>query len=97
VCSHASLTNNITLGRHVHINLNCTIGHDAVIDDYVTLSPLVAVSGNVRIEECGFLGTGATINPGVSIGAGAVVGSGAAIVHDVPAGTTVVGVPAKPL
>lgn len=96
VCSHVSITNHIRLGRHVHVNLNCTIGHDAVLGDYVTLSPLVAISGNVHAEEGAFFGTGAKVNPGLTLGAGAVVGTGAAVIRDVEAGTTVVGVPAKP-
>jgi sugar O-acyltransferase (sialic acid O-acetyltransferase NeuD family) len=96
ICSHVSITNHIRLGRHVHVNINSTIGHDAVLDDYVTLSPLVAISGNVHAEAGAFFGTGAKINPGLTIGRGAVVGTGAAVVKDVPAGQTVVGVPAKP-
>ena len=34
------------------INLDCTIGHDDSICDYVTLYPSVNVSGNVKLEEC---------------------------------------------
>ena len=37
VCAGVRLTNNIHLGRHVHANLNTTIGHDARLGDYVTL------------------------------------------------------------
>jgi sugar O-acyltransferase (sialic acid O-acetyltransferase NeuD family) len=96
VCAHVSITNHIRLGRHVHVNLNSTIGHDAVLDDYVTLSPLVAISGNVHAQSKAFFGTGAKVNPGLTIGSGAVVGTGAAVIKNVEAGQTVVGVPAKP-
>lgn len=95
VCANVSITNNIRIGRHVHVNLSCTIGHDAVLDDYVTLSPLVAVSGYVRIAEAVMVGTGATLNPQINVGAEAVLGSGAVALKDVPAGATAVGVPAK--
>ncbi len=97
VCSHVSITNHVTLGRHVHVNLSCTIGHDAVLEDYVTLSPLVAVSGNVHAEPQVLVGTGASLNPGVRLGRESTVGAGAAVVTDVPEATTVVGIPARPI
>lgn len=96
VCAHAALTTNIRIGRHVHVNLGCTIGHDAVLHDYVTLSPQVAISGNVTAEEAAFFGTGAVVNPGVTVGARAVVGSGAVVLKDVAPDTVVTGVPARP-
>lgn len=43
------------------------------------------------------IGTGATILSGVEIGERAMVGAGAVVTRDVPAGSTVVGNPAKPL
>jgi sugar O-acyltransferase (sialic acid O-acetyltransferase NeuD family) len=97
VCSHVSIENHIRIGRHVHINQNSTVGHDAVVGDYSTISPLTAVSGAVRLDEGVFLGTGSSINQGLRVGAGAIVGAGAAVVRDVSAGQTVVGVPARPV
>lgn len=96
VCAGVRLTNNITVGRHVHLNLNSTVGHDARLGDYVTISPLVAISGNVTLDNEVMVGTGVTLNPGVTVGAGAVIGSGAAVLRDVASAITVVGVPAKP-
>lgn len=95
VCSHVSITNTIRLGRHVHVNLNCTIGHDATLGDYVTLSPLVAVSGGVTVGEAVFVGTGVSIGPRLTIGAEARIGAGAAVLRDVTPAATAVGVPAK--
>jgi serine O-acetyltransferase len=44
-----------------------------------------------------FIGCGAKIIGPVTIGNGARVGANAVVVHDVPADTTVVGIPAKPV
>ena len=100
ICAGSILTVNITLGQHVHINLDCTLGHDAVLEDFVTLAPGVHVSGWVRIGRGAYIGTGANIVNGTRekplvIGADAVIGAGACVVGDVPAGATYVGVPAR--
>ncbi|MBF6599351.1 MAG: serine acetyltransferase [Dehalococcoidia bacterium] len=44
-----------------------------------------------------FIGAGARVLGGVSIGDGARIGANAVVVHDVPAGATAVGVPARVL
>jgi len=41
------------------------------------------------------IGSGAVVLCGVRIGAGAMIGAGAVVTRDVPAGTTVAGVPAR--
>ena len=97
VTAGARLTTNIVAGRHLHVNLNATIGHDCVLGDYVTINPGANVSGNVTLGDGVALGTGSSVIQRVSIGAGTIVGAGAAVVSDLPAGVTAVGVPAKPL
>ncbi len=101
ICAGTIITCDVTIGRHVHINLDCTIGHDAVLEDFATLAPGAHVSGWVRIEKGAYVGTGASIingEPGkpLIIGAGATVGAGAVVVKNVEPGSLVVGVPAKP-
>jgi sugar O-acyltransferase (sialic acid O-acetyltransferase NeuD family) len=95
ICAGTILTTDIQLGKHVQINLDCTVGHDTEMEDYATLAPGVHISGRVRICKAAYIGTGACVIPGVTIGAGATVGAGAVVVRNVPAGETHVGIPAK--
>lgn len=92
------LTTNVALGDYVLLNLNTTVGHDAVIGDYATCNPGCNISGNVTIGEGAALGTGTVVRDGVRIAAGVVTGAQACVVKDVlEPGITVVGVPARKL
>ena len=63
--------------------------------DYATLAPGVHISGNVTLDEGAYVGTGANVIEKRRIGAWSIIGAGAAIVRDVPANTTVVGIPGR--
>jgi acetyltransferase-like isoleucine patch superfamily enzyme len=55
----------------------------------------VHLSGSVTIGEGALVAISATVIPRRTIGAWATVAAGAVIIHDVPGGATVVGVPAE--
>lgn len=97
VAPGACLTTNIRVGAFVHIDRGSQVGHDCVLDDYVTVNPLVAVSGAVRLGVEVNVGTHATILPGRTVGARSVIGAGAVVTRDVAADLTVAGVPARAL
>ena len=97
ICAHTIITVNIEIGAHVIINLDCTVGHDAVLQDYVTLYPSVNVSGITNIGHAVELGTGKQIIQGKTVGDYSIVGAGAVVVKDIPAKCTAVGSPAKPI
>src|SRR6185369_12227011 len=73
VFAGARVTTNVTLGRHVHLNQNVTVGHDSVLADFVSVNPLAAVSGEVHLERGVLVGTTAAVLQGLTVGAGAVV------------------------
>ena len=97
ICAHSIITVNIEIGNHVIINLDCTVGHDAVLNDFVTLYPSVNVSGMTNIGHAVELGTGMQIIQGKTVGEYSIVGAGAVVVRDIPAKCTAVGSPAKPI
>jgi len=96
VCAGNILTVDIVVGSHVIINLDCTVGHDSVIEDYVTISPGCHLAGHTTIRRSALLGSGVVTAEGCVIGAGSIIGAGAAVVRDIPAGVTALGIPAKP-
>ncbi|KKL72479.1 hypothetical protein LCGC14_2084540, partial [marine sediment metagenome] len=51
--------------------------------------------GNVTVGEDCLIGANSTVLKGLTIGDGATVGAGAVVTKDVPAGVTVMGVPAR--
>jgi len=97
ICAGNIITVNIEIGKHVIVNLDCAIGHDAIIKDYATILSSTNISGHVTIEECVNIGTGSAIIPGITVGKNTIIGAGAVVVNDLPANCTAVGVPAKPI
>ena len=95
VCAGNILTTQVRIGRHVNINLDCTVGHDVVIEDFCNISPGVHVSGFVQLAEDVDVGTGAVLLPGRKVGRNTTIGAGAVVSTDLPANVVAVGIPAK--
>jgi sugar O-acyltransferase (sialic acid O-acetyltransferase NeuD family) len=91
------LTCDITMGKHAHLNLTSTIGHDCVIGDYFTTAPGANVSGNCHFEDCVYLGTNVAIKQGVRICNNVTVGMGAVVVKPITEGGVYIGNPLKKL
>lgn len=86
-----------------------TIGDDVLIAPAVQILAIDHIAETTRvpvmdqgirargivIEDGVWLGAGCVITDGVRVGRNAVVGAGAVVTRDVPAGTVVVGVPAR--
>lgn len=98
----------VSIGDPVVIEPGVYIVHGNVVADGlveiqqgVVISPFVTIGlrgGNVQgptIERGVSIGTGAKVIGPVRIGADAKIGANAVVIDDVPAGATVVGVPAR--
>jgi len=96
----STISTNVCVARHVHINKHCQLSHDVQVGEFTTLSPGSNVCGNVIIGKRVFIGAGATIINGTPhkpliIGDDAVIAAGACVINNVAAYSRVYGVPAK--
>jgi len=89
VCAEARI------GRQCIINTRASVDHEDVLADGVEVGPGATLCGLVQIGTGGWVCAGATVLPRIRIGEDAIVGAGAVVIRDVPAGTKVVGVPAR--
>lgn len=95
ICAGVRLTTNISLGRHVHLNLNSTVGHDSRVGDFTSANPLSSISGDCVIEDEVLIGVGGVVLNGLTVGRGSTVGGSACVVKDVLPGVVVKGIPAR--
>jgi sugar O-acyltransferase (sialic acid O-acetyltransferase NeuD family) len=95
ICASNILTCDILIEKFVTLNLACTVGHDTTIKSYCSVMPTVNISGEVLMEECVYVGTGAKIINQINIGSHSTIGAGAVVIKDVPRNSISVGVPAK--
>ena len=97
LCAGSIITVDVAINDFAAVNLACTVGHDAIVGAYATVAPGVLISGNVTVGEGADVGTGTRIIQGVDVGAWSIVGAGAVVARAIPANTTAVGIPAKPI
>jgi len=95
-----------TIGERCELGyggLGVVIHSDAVIGNEVLISPGVVIGGRSElkgvpvIEDGVRIGCGAKVLGPIRVGAGANIGANAVVLHDVAAGDTVVGIPARPV
>ena len=97
ICAGAIANTGSVIGVNTILNTGCTVDHHSRIGDHVHIAPGVHIGGEVVVGEGALVGLGSIVMPRCSVGPWSVVGAAACVTKSVPAGVTVVGIPAKPL
>lgn len=95
ICAGTIITVNVKIGKHAHLNLQTTIGHDNVIGDYFTTAPKVQISGNCVIGDRVYFGTQSCNKQKTKICSDVIIGLNAGVVHNITEPGTYIGTPAK--
>lgn len=83
------------IAENTIVNTRTSVDHDCQIGSHVHLAPGVTACGNVEIRDSVHVGSGATIIQGIIVGPYSLIGAGTLVRENVPAGSTVIGVPGR--
>lgn len=101
IAAGVRLTNNIQMGNFIVLNLNVVVGHDCILNNYVSIMSGSLISGNVAIDESAYIGCGAIVINGteqkkLKIGKNSLIGMGAVVIRRVKENSKTFGNPARP-
>ena len=97
VMANAVINSCAVVGKHCIINTAAIVEHDNLLEDFVHLTPRVALGGGVHIEKGTHVGIGAVVRDNQTICGGCVIGAGAVVVKHITEPGTYVGIPARRL
>ena len=90
---------NTTIGPNTIIGNFTTIfsgvGHDAIIEDFVTISSMCDICGHAFIGKRTFLASHAVVIPSKKIGSDCYIGAGSVVIKNIPPNSRTFGNPAK--
>lgn len=95
ICAGVIITINVNIGKHTHLNLQTTIGHDCTLGSYFTTAPGVKISGNCTIGDCVYIGTNASVKEKINICSLSIIGLNAGVVNNINESGVYVNTPAK--
>jgi len=77
------------------VNTSASVDHDNYLERSCHIFPNATLTGEVRIQEFAYVGTGAVIAPNLTVEKYSYVGAGAVVLANVPEGAVAFGVPAR--
>lgn len=83
------------VGKGTICNTGSIVEHECLVGEYVHIAPGAVLCGNVTVGDNTFIGANTVIKQGIIIGENVVIGAGSVVTRDVPAGTQIMGNPAR--
>ncbi len=84
-----------TIGDHAIVFTQAVLGHGASLGGGAVLAPGAVVNARVQVGARAYIGSNASVLPDLKVGQDATVSACSAVLGDVPAGCTALGVPAE--
>jgi len=83
------------LGFGVTLKRSASVGHHAILEDFVNVNPGAILSGFVSVGEGTEIGSGVVVSNNVTIGKRCLIGAGSVVTRDIPDGMIAYGNPCK--
>lgn len=91
------LTTNIQIGKHSLLNRANQIGHDTIIEDYLTMMPGSIISGTCKIGYNFYIGTNSSVKENLIINSNVTIGLNSGVVANIAEKGKYGGTPCKKL
>jgi sugar O-acyltransferase (sialic acid O-acetyltransferase NeuD family) len=95
ILAGATINAGTVIEDNVCINTSASVDHDDYLENSCHVFPNATLTGTVHVGEFAYIGSGAVITPNLKVHKHSYVGAGAVVLHDVPEGKIVCGVPAR--
>jgi len=95
VMANVVVNSGSTIGEGVILNSSSVIEHENFIDNFVHISPNVALAGNVTVKESSHIGIGSSVIQSIVIDKNTIVGAGSVVVTNIPNSVIAYGNPCK--
>lgn len=95
ISNWTSISDNVTIGRHVVTHNFCVLGHDVKVMDYCTLLNAAFMGGYSEIGECSQMSPKSIVLPHKKVGKNVMVGAASVVMKNIKDDITVHGNPAK--
>lgn len=99
ICANCSIArgslSDTKIGQGAKLDALVHIAHNVSIGKNCELTAGTIIGGSTIVGETTWTGLNSTLKNGINVGKNVIVASGASVIHDVPDGDIVAGVPAK--